>query len=1631
MRYEEYENKIRKRAKAKRILRFFRLPLIGLSVLIVALIVTLLQVKGIVTEETQFMKTYTYGESFSATASTFLDGDVIYEYCLEGSNEWTTDTPKHPGNYQARAVSSNGFGVPTYGAVQTFSIEPLKAEVEIATDSFTYGNQPVISYHLEGSDEDGLFMNDTIADYSLNYDDFSKSKTSVQVDKSSIKVVNQEGEDISDCYDFICKPRDVTILPLPLTIQLESVQKIYDGKELTADGEGTIIEGKLLEGDRILSMPKGGGSFITPGEYPNINTSAEVNIVNQSGIDVTNHYNIKIISGVVEIKSRPLKVYTENVTKEYNGLPFETPEPKIRGELAPGHTIKFTNIGESEYKYVTKKSIDFDYQILDENNQDVTGFYDVEKQVGTFEIKPREIGIKANSKEIYVSDHVEDIDIQDYSIASGEELGVGDKLSITCTITSPTTRTYSIGITDEENHDVTENYIITPYGNNPLDDSLIQFKKHEIRVEYQDHEKVYDGKPIENKISDAKIYIDGQLTDGNLPSGDKVVLDESAFKTPTDAGTYTYNPTVKVIRSGTEIDRSDYYEIEKTEKARLVIKRRPVQVVISATDAVENKKVYDGKTFDYSCNCIGLSSQPDSSGLLPGHQLRAIRGSSGDNSNVGVKEIKKELTSLEIGLDVIFFFIHDDASNKEVTNNYELSVVCEPFEITKRALTLDFKNVEKWYDGTPYNFENLPYDVSSTGDGLLPGDEVVISSTETCVNPGSYDLASRVNYSIMRDDGTKKIDVTSNYQITANFDSAQLTIKKVKLFYFLWTASNRTYMDHDFDFSSDNEDDGYKVHLNYQLITDSSSYPTSEEGYDLTDGTVVTSTCKKEVTSQPVTISPTFSNISLVPNGNVNDCDTISQDEMDIVVSESSLLDFQVQKREFSIDVSDFTYYYSSLDNVGFQNVKPTRYEERNDDANALGLITSHNLIEGHKVLMTWKNGVKRDIGTYSFKDDFKYSVYDSTNRDVTANYQLNLEASNFGTLTIDKMELSYSKSYPEDVKTVRYPGKNRYEESSTPFYHIADVNKGPDLSSLSVKSTAIIDDGIDDVVDIGAHVISLDTSIVTWKITSSRSIQYQYERTNQVSDNDFIISNLDELNDTHTVIKGLIHYSFDMNMHSHFADGRYFDLSDSITNDEKYYVKPIITSSDLPSSYSIRFKLKDGVSVPTVSGTYDVLDYFEPVLYDDKNMLCEKYDLVLENANSTFTIDDISLSIEILDNEFYYDFDTLYQPQENVDYRLNYTNLPANSYKYSFKPLSISRQATLNYEIDTAIYTDTTNNYQFDVDISDLVQLVGNVTKQVKDKKEVTFGYHDVELLYIPGFNVYDSSYYLLDEYFYFVMGDDYIQSNDKVVVTCDKVFGASLTTETITFADLDVKVMRGERDVTRCYDINVLPFTVSVVKPNATLDFYLDSSNVSKVYNGPYSSDYLQQNDFAYSFNCPFNVSDVTLVFDEPSSEFLEPYVGSYQRHIVGFTCKLDIYPSVTIDGIEVKRGETSKSIIYDSSDESYLTNSFSENEYGLTIYIEKRVAHVQFATDSQFVDIDNLDGNIPLPSVTNLASGDSMSFAIHKDRITQPGDYQYWDIVGYSIYNKKGVNVLFCYDIDIVTPNFTLIVYEEPKW
>ena len=121
----------------------------------------------------------------------------------------------------------------------------------------------------------------------------------------------------------------------------------------------------------------------------------------------------------------------------------------------------------------------------------------------------------------------------------------------------------------------------------------------------------------------------------------------------------------------------------------------------------------------------------------------------------------------------------------------------------------------------------------------------------------------------------------------------------------------------------------------------------------------------------------------------------------------------------------------------------------------------------------------------------------------------------------------------------------------------------------------------------------------------------------------------------------------------------------------------------------------------------------------------------------------------------------------------------------------------------------------------------------------------------------------------------------------------------------------------------------------------------------------------------------------------------------------------------------------VIYDSADESYLTSSFSSNEYVITIEITKRVLTLELSSDSMFVDIDNLSKEIPAPLAINLASGDRITFSVRTSEITRTGDYRYWDICSYSISNKQGVDVLFCYEINIVNPDAVLHVYQKPQW
>ena len=143
MQYEKYELKIQK------IERFFRFvfrhlgKIITVCSLMVATTIGLLAAKGTVTPVEGLSMEVFYGETFRYEATAFMS-DVEYEYAPLGSDEWSSEVPLVPGEYQVRAVAKATFGY-RYGAPETFTIKKKPMLVSITSSGVHYGSEPSVS----------------------------------------------------------------------------------------------------------------------------------------------------------------------------------------------------------------------------------------------------------------------------------------------------------------------------------------------------------------------------------------------------------------------------------------------------------------------------------------------------------------------------------------------------------------------------------------------------------------------------------------------------------------------------------------------------------------------------------------------------------------------------------------------------------------------------------------------------------------------------------------------------------------------------------------------------------------------------------------------------------------------------------------------------------------------------------------------------------------------------------------------------------------------------------------------------------------------------------------------------------------------------------------------------------------------------------------------------------------------------------------------------------------------------------------------------------------------------------------------------------------------------------------------
>ncbi len=192
-------------------------------------------------------------------------------------------------------------------------------------------------------------------------------------------------------------------------------------------------------------------------------------ILNEKGADVTSCYTLVSEPREVSVLPRPLILSTDDATKVYDGEPLTSEHYELmEGTLAEGERLELsfpslqTDAGECKNLPVCK--------VYAEDGTDVTQYYDVTVHSGTLKVLPRPLTVKTGS-ETWIYDglsHRYDVpgSFEVSGLADGQTAFVKDAVELTDITDTQEEVGYrenvlTIGVSDADENDVTQNYEIT------------------------------------------------------------------------------------------------------------------------------------------------------------------------------------------------------------------------------------------------------------------------------------------------------------------------------------------------------------------------------------------------------------------------------------------------------------------------------------------------------------------------------------------------------------------------------------------------------------------------------------------------------------------------------------------------------------------------------------------------------------------------------------------------------------------------------------------------------------------------------------------------------------------------------------------------------------------------------------------------------------------------------------------------------------------------------------------------------------------------------------------------------------------------------------------------------------------
>ncbi|MCQ2409009.1 MAG: hypothetical protein MJ068_00535 [Clostridia bacterium] len=478
---------------------------------------------------------------------------------------------------------------------------------------------------------------------------------------------DSDGNDITDNYIVDTQFGTIKVIPRDLFVESATKSKVYDGTPLAStDADLTITDGTLCDGHTIYYRAV---TTVTD-VCENIENKISPLVFDANNTNVTSNYNIIVTTGTFTILKRDITLTSEDKLKVYNGEKIDCGDITAVGDAADGDILTYSLDTEMTEPGSVTNAIT--YSVTKADGTDNSLNYNFILNEGTLTIAKRALNIKSlSATKTYDGTPLEkqDYELIESTVADGHTLTVTFLNSLTDAGTID--NEFSILVKDADENDVTSNYELIPeYG-------TLTVEKQTLTITTLSASKTYDGTPLTSEGY--------TITDGVIADGEELVVSGS-YASILDAGEKDNSFSYMIRNIVANSPKTSNYDITEDFGTLTV---SPLAITIQLDSA---SKQYDGTPLRLTSEDYTITEGE----LISGHTLTFILAESASINEVGTAVNGMKSGSLKIL-----------AVSKDVTANYDITVIDGTLEIVERDITVRSKDRTEEYAGHPLTYKEF------------------------------------------------------------------------------------------------------------------------------------------------------------------------------------------------------------------------------------------------------------------------------------------------------------------------------------------------------------------------------------------------------------------------------------------------------------------------------------------------------------------------------------------------------------------------------------------------------------------------------------------------------------------------------------------------------------------------------------------------------------------------------------------------------------------------------------------------------------------------------------------------------------------------------------------------------------